>query len=392
MKILISTFSYFPQTSGVPIVVQYIAEGLLKLGHVVAVVTRKNGFDLLDNEVVNGVNVYRFDIGQDLYKRNKGDIKKYIDFVVSFPKDVLIMECIQCQTTDLLLPYLKEMNCRVVLHSHGGPGLFQKPISWNINFLHSIGNTHNWYRWKKYYGDTLPRYAQYIDAVVCLSLCASDLDYMTSKMKRVEIVENAAHDMFFDESLYNLNVEDVLQISNKRYVLCIANYVPNKGQLAIIDAYSRIDAKDCSLVLIGSKKNAYYEKLKICSDKINSTQRGKEVQLLTGVDRSFFPSIIRGAELFIMASEHEEYPVSLVEAMAVGTPFISTDAGCARILPGGVTVTDRCDIRMVLQMLVNHPEMLEKYGRQGKSYALENNKTEKIVVKFETILKSIVKE
>ena len=91
----------------------------------------------------------------------------------------------------------------------------------------------------------------------------------------------------------------------------------------------------------------------------------------------------------MMASEHEEYPVSLVEAMAVGTPFISTDAGCARILPGGVTVTDRRDLRMVLQMLVNHPEMLEKYGRQGKNYALENNQTEKAVEKLESILKNI---
>lgn len=389
MKILFTSFAYYPQTSGVPIVVQYLAEGLAKKGHAVGVVTRKNGHDFPDMENVNGVDIYRFDIGQTLTKKNTGDIEGYIKFVKEYDKDVLVLECVQCHTTDILLEYLPEMKCKVVIHSHGGPGVHQKFLKWDTNIKHSIGNTHNWFRWKKYYGETLPRYAPYIDAVICLSLCASDLDYMTSTMKRVDIVENAAHNIFFDESLYHKDVKDVLQIRGKRYILCIANYVPNKGQVDIINAYSRIDAKDCSLVLIGSKKNAYYEKLKRLADKINVSNR-KEVRLFVGVDRSLFPAIIKGAEVFIMASEHEEYPVSLVEAMAVGTPFISTDAGCARILPGGVTVTTRDDLRMVLQMLVNHPEMLEKYGRQGKSYSMENNQTKNAVIKLESILKDIV--
>lgn len=389
MKILFTTFSYYPQTSGVPIVVQYLAEGLVKRGHSVGVVTRKNGYDFPDRENVNGVNVYRFNIGQTLAKRNIGDIDGYIKFVKEYEKDVLVLECVQCHTTDILLEYLPEMKCKVVIHSHGGPGIKQKFLRWNTNIKHSVGNTHNWYRWRKYYGKTLPKFSQYVDAVICLSLCASDLDYMTSIMKRVEIVENAAHDIFFDESLYKKEVKDVIHVSNEHYILCIANYVPNKGQYDIINAYSKINADNISLVLIGSKKNAYYEKLKKLSDKVN-TMESKEVVLLTGIDRSFFPSIIKGADVFMMASAHEEYPVSLVETMAVGTPFISTDAGCARLLPGGVTVTDRGELRMVLQMLVRHPEMLERYGRQGKCYALENNQTEKAVMKFESILNDIV--
>ena len=172
MKILFTTFAYYPQTSGVPIVVQYITEGLAAKGHSVCVATRKNGHDFPNEEMVNGVEVHRFDIGQTLTKRDTGNIEEYIDFIKNRDKDILVMECIQCHTTDILLKHLPKMNCKVVIHSHGGPGIHQKFLKWDTNIKHSIGNTHNWFRWKRYYGKELPNSAQYIDAVVCLSLCA----------------------------------------------------------------------------------------------------------------------------------------------------------------------------------------------------------------------------
>ena len=49
MKILFTTFSYYPETSGVPVVVQYLAEGLAKRGHNVSVVTCMNGHDYAEN-------------------------------------------------------------------------------------------------------------------------------------------------------------------------------------------------------------------------------------------------------------------------------------------------------------------------------------------------------
>lgn len=388
MRVLFTSFAYYPQTSGVPIVVQYLAEGLVEFGHTVCIATRKNGNAFPDKEIINGVEIHRFDIGQTLTKRNTGDINEYLRFVVNYEKDVLILECIQCHTTDLLLNHLPEMNCKIVIHSHGGPGIHQRLVKWDTNIKHSIGNTHNWFRWSKYYGKTLPQVAQSIDAVLCLSLCASDLDYMTAKMKRVEILENAAHNIFFDTSLYHEDITRVLQLAHSRYILCIANYVPNKGHKDIIRAYSKMNSKECSLVFIGSKKNPYYDELCDMVSSINEKD-GKEVRLLTSIDRKLFPSIIYHADLFVMASEHEEYPVSLIESMAVGTPFVSTDAGCARILPGGITVRNRNDLGMAMQMLISHSELLHKYGVQGKRYALENNTTKAAVSKLESILNTL---
>lgn len=388
MKILFTTFSFYPETSGVPVVVQYLAEGLAKKGHNVSVVTCMNGHDYNVQETLNGVTIYRFNWGVNLFKNKYGEYQEYIKFVTEFPKDILILECLQCHTTDILLPYLKYMNCKVVLHSHGGPGIHQKMFRWDTNITHSIGNTHNWFRWKRYYKSTLPSFSKYIDAILCLSLCASDLHYMKKHMKRVEILENAANDIFFDEYKQSLDFSSILNLKAKKYILCIANYIPNKGQLAIVKAFANIKDKDYALVCIGSSKNEYYERV-LNEVNLISHKYGKEIHLLTGINREYFPSIISHASLFVMGSEHEEYPVSLIEAMACGTPFVSTDAGNARILPGGITVTNRSELSDFMDAVVSNGELGQRLGSQGKDYALKHNKIEIIISQLESILYSL---
>ena len=388
MKILFTTFSFYPETSGVPVVVQYLAEGLAKKGHNVSVVTCMNGHDYNVQETLNGVTIYRFNWGVNLFKNKYGEYQEYIKFVTEFPKDILILECIQCHTTDILLPYLKYMNCKVVLHSHGGPGIHQKMFRWDTNITHSIGNTHNWFRWKRYYKSTLPSFSKYIDAILCLSLCASDLHYMKKHMKRVEILENAANDIFFDEYKQSQDFSSVLNIKAKKYILCIANYIPNKGQLDIVKAFANIKDKNYALVCIGSSKNEYYEKV-LNEANLISHKYGKEIHLLTGINREYFPSIISHASLFVMGSEHEEYPVSLIEAMACGTPFVSTDAGNARILPGGITVTNKSELSDFMDAVVSNGELGQRLGSQGKDYALKHNKIEIIISQLESILYSL---
>ena len=389
MKVLFTSFAYFPETSGVPIVVQNLAESLVKRGHQVGVVTCMNGKDLPAHETINGVDVSRFNFGIDIFKRPKGDYSSYIEFVKAYPKDILVLECVQCFTTDILLPHLQHMDCKTILHSHGGPGVSMPLFGWEGNVFHSIGHIYNWFFYKYYYGKLIPKYAKLIDKVICLSLCASDLEYMNSTMGDVKIVENAVHDMFFDESLYNIDLSGIIGIKNKDYILCISNYTPNKSQIDILKAFGESSIRDCSLVMIGSRKNSYYNQVKKLAESI-SERSGKEIKILTGVNRELFPSILHHARLFIMASKHEEYPVSLVESMAVGCPFVSTNAGCSRILPGGVTVVERKDLPLYLNIVANSNDILSRLSKQGKNYALINNTLDAVVDRFEKELSSVL--
>ena len=120
-----------------------------------------------------------------------------------------------------------------------------------------------------------------------------------------------------------------------------------------------------------------------------SNKTDKEIKVLTGVDRKYFPSLISHAKLFVMASKHEEYPVSLVETMACGTPFLSTDAGCSRILPGGITTIDKKELSMFMNFLEQHPEILLQRGSIGKDYANNNNKISVAINRLEKIILSL---
>jgi glycosyltransferase involved in cell wall biosynthesis len=385
MKILFTTFAYYPQTSGVPIVVQYLAEGLSERGHHVCVATRKNGHDFLDVEKINGVYVHRFDIGLTLTKRNTGDIDGFINFVKQYPKDVLVLECLQCHTTDLLLPHLTDLNCRVVVHSHGTPGIRMKMFAWCGDLTHSIGNVVNWFRFRWYYKYTLPRYCKYIDVGVCLSLCSSDMAYFTKHMKKVCIVENAANDLFFEERSYEMDLSPVFELHSVNYVLNISNYSDRKNQLMLIREFEKAGIKDCALVLIGSNKNKYFERS--CRAAEQARQRsGCEIYVLADIDRKYFPAIINHASLFVMTSKFEEYPVSLVESMAVGTPFVSTMVGNAHILPGGVVARENGEVSVLLKTLFDNPSILRRLGAQGKQYALRNNTLGSAVDIFEKVL------
>ena len=389
MRIVFTSFAYYPELSGVPIVIKYLAEGLAKLGHVVTVITRMNGLSLDKQEYLNGVEIIRFNIGQTITKKNTGEIDSYINYVIKVPKDVLVLECLQCQTTDILLPYLSRISCKKILHSHGAPGILMKPIAWEGDILHTIGHIHNWIRWKHYYKWTFPKYSKGIDAAVCLSICSSDMDYLSKTVGHVFIAENAAQDPFFNDDSLSEDIVPLLGIKNKSYILNISNYSDRKNQIQLIKSFTEANLSGISLVLIGSKVNQYYFKVKRLVEKI-SQRREIDIVLLHDIDRRYFPRIIKQAKLFAMTSKWEEYPVSLVETMAVGTPFVSTLVGNAHILPGGVTARNESEISSLIRVLISNEVLLFRLSKSSKEYALKNNKLDVVIDNYERILNTII--
>lgn len=139
MNILFISEDYYPYLSGVPVVVQYLAEGLSKK-HKVHVATSVPPNDTNPiTESINGVSVHRFKIYRNIAKVLKGDIVELQKYVISSNFDVIIIECGQASTTDAVLPVLEQIKAPCIIHAHGLSGLLGKPFELKSDFKHTIG-------------------------------------------------------------------------------------------------------------------------------------------------------------------------------------------------------------------------------------------------------------
>lgn len=392
MNILFVSEYYYPIVSGVPVVVRYLAENLTSHGHNVSVVTQKTD-ESNRYELLNGVSIYRFPIYSDWKHSYRGNIAEYVDFVLNYKADVIIMECAECITTDLLIPHLKKIESKILFHAHGLSGFDNKPFAIKENLKHTLGSTYNWLNSKIYFNISFKNVFRYADAFMCLSSVDSGIEYMKKYARKLYILENAADDIFYKKNIKSGAIDKYTKLENKKYMMCCANYTVVKNQKDMISQYYQShSSKDYSLVCIGSTENDYLHECKELVESLERIYGHRDVRLLHGIKRSDIPSIIKGSSLYLVTSRWEQYSISIIEAMSQGVPFISTNVGNARLLPGGVTVSKINEYHKYIDMILNHESKYKELANNGLEYSYRNCRIESVVGKLETILQEILKD
>lgn len=381
MKITFIADAYYPTKGGVQNVTKYLAEGLAKENDV-SVITLGKG-----NEKLNNVNIVRFNIWKNKLKKYFGEIEDYKKYIMDLDSDYIIFECCETITFNILLPYLTKIKGKKILHAHGCYGRTLKLFKWKENIKKTIGNTYNYLYYKYYYYPVfLKKYINDIDATISLHENDSGLSYFNKNFNGEKyFLGNAADDMFFENEIYENSDFDFLE--NKKYFISVANYRNIKNQIGILKEYLKIEKRnEYAMVFIGAKKTDYYNKLLKYSKNCN---KGCKVYILDNVDRMFIPKLIKNAYIYLVGSTYEEFSVSLIEAMAEGVPFISTNVGNANQLPGGITIDNiKCMSSSINELIINKNKY-EKLCNNGKIYAYDNCRIDKCVKKLEEILISI---
>lgn len=367
-------------------VTKYLAEGLVAKGHKVSMVTCFYDPASPQNEQVNGVEVYRYKLYLDLLKNPKGDIEGFLTFVLGNKADVVVVECFGSVTSNILFPHLDEIKCPKILHSHGDPFKTLKPFAIKHDLKHTIGNTYNFFKLLKQRNGFFPDGIKKFHKIVLLSEVASDIEIVQKSNQEFEVLENACDDMFFDAYQSDDKITFDLALKNDKFIISIANYTPVKNQLEMVKAYFESNITNVSLLLIGSQKNAYLEKVEKYVQEHSNNNSGKEVKILYGIERRELPNILRKASLYLVTSTFEEYSISIIEAMSLGIPFISTNVGNARILPGGITVYSHGELVRSLNEMMANPAMRNQYGIRGRNYADAHCRISVAVNKLESIL------
>jgi glycosyltransferase involved in cell wall biosynthesis len=111
-------------------------------------------------------------------------------------------------------------------------------------------------------------------------------------------------------------------LSNKGYLLFVGAIEPKKNVRTLIEAYLGIDT-EIPLVLVGKKAWDWAEQLEPLG-RLEGTDAAKRVQLLDFVGQDDLRSLYAGALGFIFPSLYEGFGLPPLEAMALGTPVVTS--------------------------------------------------------------------
>ena len=371
--------TFYPKLDGVQAVTDYLTTGLAKKGHQITVITTMSP-GLPKEEFYKGIKIIRVNV-YTKYALYHGDKVAYRKLILSLSKkhDVMINVCTQQALTDLLFPILNQIHCKKVLHIHGiNDFKWSKSdfMDWK-HFFYKIWKIFRWWKLYKFNGKAIKKY----DAV--LQLHRLDPGYMFFKKTygiQSYILENAC-DYRFGE-LSNINKE--------KYCICVANYDSQKNHEFVLKAFYNANiSKEWKMIFIGSRETNYYKYL-IKESKILAQKYGeRKVEFLTGVTRNKTIDLVKKASVYLFGSNAEKFSVSIVEAMAANVPFISTDVGVTKYLPGGIIVDTIEMMSYWLEIFTNHPLIAEHYGNSGHIYYLQHLTTQGKVDELNEILESI---
>jgi len=151
------------------------------------------------------------------------------------------------------------------------------------------------------------------------------------------------------------------------YILCVSNRKPHKNEFRIVEAFARsAGAPAVKLVFTGNSTS----QLAACISKHGLTQ---DVIFTGQVAESKLPSLYRGAVALLFPSLYEGFGLPIVEAMACGTPVITSNVTAMPEVAGGAALlvepTSTIEIAAAIQTVIEDASLRARLRAKGVARA-----------------------
>ena len=127
---------------------------------------------------------------------------------------------------------------------------------------------------------------------------------------------------------------------------------------------------------------------------INKHNLKDKIKLLGDLSREKVFEILKESHLFVLTSNWEGFPRSILEAMSFGLAVIASDVGGSResvSKENGILVKkgDRESLKNALEILLKKPPMIKAMGKRGWEKARDNFSLEKMFIQTEEVYKNL---
>jgi len=386
MKILHTAQAYAPSIGGSQQVVKQISQNLANLGHEVTVVTSKSAKRAWTTH--NQVRIKEFEISGSEVKGYRGNTSEYQQFLLDSQFDIIMNYAAQQWASDLAFPILGKIRSQKVFFPLGFSGLYSP----------------NYAEYYKRMPEIMGRY----DHLVFKSDKYRDINFAREhKFRNISVIPNGASHREFGRNdidfrnKYNIPKESAM-------LLTVGSHTGYKGHSLALEAFRRAEIGPATFVLIGDAKRKVKGCLLDCYRKSwqanNHSSTQKRVVLLNP-PRTDVVAAFHAADLFVLGSNVECSPIVLFEAMASGTPFLTTACGNAKeivswghsgvVIPtfekrGGLVDADPSVLARAIEDLMGKPDKLQEMADAGHSAWLERFTWEKISLEFEELYQTLL--
>lgn len=356
MRVAVLTPSFFPAYNGMTFASLQHASMLSDLGHEVAIAASCPREQLESNTsclAERGVAFLPMDIsGSGLPSRPVvGDIRSVVESIASFAPRVLIVEGRYFWGYHLI-PYLRHRGLPVALISHGSAATdFDWTVAWAVKSI----------AYGAYHVSHERRILRAIDAVAVLSAHEDNERFRDARLYRrlgftPVVVANTSIEAAAAQ------VRKVDGEPGKLRIAVVGDMSPLKNQMAAMGIVQGNDA--VSFVRFYFPAETEYSRL------LASRARAKGIanfQYRTGLDREAIIRSLGDIDVMLCLSTTEAQPLSIVDGLACGLPFLSTPVGCLPSMKGGV-VSDIPGMQGIIRQLAGNAGAMEDLAREARVF------------------------
>ncbi len=173
-------------------------------------------------------------------------------------------------------------------------------------------------------------------------------------------------------------------------ITMVARFVPQKDYETLLQAIRCLQKGDFKVAFVGGGEREVVVRAKARELNLDNV-------IFLG-ERRDVPQILTASDIFVLASNWEGLPRSIIEAMMAGLPVVATKVGgVPELVEDGITgflvpPKDPEALAQALQKLIDDPELRKRMGQASREKALREFTLDRMLHETERVYREVLEE